>query len=316
MLAKRQIKDACKRFLFCLHKLALRLKVHIIPVHYYSPVPNIIELEKSRDVWARKSDMPGIHISLEEQVSNMKEICMPFQHEYNGAENYMHAVSHHFGPGFGYIESQALHAVIRHYKPGNVIEIGSGVSTFCALEALKMNREEAGKDFKLTCIEPYPSKSLKALNPIKLITSKVQTVDMDVYETLKDGDLLFIDSSHIVKAGADVNHLILEVLPRIKAKIIVHFHDINFPYDYQRMILKTFFHFSEMSLLRAYLIHNSRAKIIFCLSHLHYERKDALSQVFPDYVSQGDHIGMRMDSVKSFSQLSEHFPSSIYISLS
>ena len=310
------MKNWIKRQFFNLYKLTARLGIHVLPAHYYCPVPNIIELEKIRDVWARKSDMPGIHIDLDEQVDNLKNICLPWQSEYENAKNYREGISRRMGPGFGFIESQALHAVLRHLKPKRIIEVGSGVSTYCTLEALKLNQADTNQNCRLTCIEPYPSDNLKALPGINVIPEKVQTVSYKVFSELEKGDLLFIDSSHTVKPGGDVNYLFLEILPRLAPGVIVHVHDINFPYDYQRMTLQTFLHGTETSLLRAFLIRNDKARIIFCLSHLHYDRKDAMHEVFPGYDPQADNLGMRAENIKPFARIPQHFPSSIYIALS
>jgi len=311
-------KNAVKRVILFIHKLAIRIGIHVLPVHYYSPVPNILELAKTKEIWAKKSQLPGITINLDDQVANLERICLPYQREYAGNRVYLEGVANHFGPGFGYIEAQALHAVIRHYKPRRIVEVGSGVSTHCMLAAAKMNEKETGESASITCIEPYPSKKLKELATLKqveLVSRQVQTVPLEVFTSLEYNDFLFIDSSHTVKPGGDVNFLILEVLPRLQTGVIVHFHDIYFPYDYQRSVLRTFFHWAETSLLRAFLIFNDRAKIIFCLSHLHYERQDALKGVFPEYSPQGDENGLQLEKYKPFDQIPEHFPSSIYIQM-
>jgi hypothetical protein len=117
-----------------------------------------------------------------------------------------------------------------------------------------------------------------------------------------------------VKAGGDVNFLILEVLPRLKPGVIVHFHDIYLPYDYQRDLLDTFMHWSETSLLRAFLINNSRARIFFSMSQLHYDRPDALRKAFPDYAPQTDVDGLVVGEVP-FEKSRRHFPSSTYIEI-
>ncbi len=309
-------KNAVKRVLLLIHKLGIRFGVHILPVHYYSPVPNILELARTKGIWAKKSQLPGIPVNLDEQVANLRSICLPYQHEYAGNRVYLEGVAKHFGPGYGYIEAQALHAVIRHYKPRRIVEVGSGVSTYCMLAAVKMNEKEADYSTSITCIEPYPSKKLKelaAMKQVDLVSQQVQTVPLEIFTSLEHNDFLFIDSSHTVKPGGDVNFLILEVMPRLQSEVIVHFHDIFFPYDYQRSVLRTFFHWAETSLLRAFLIFNDRAKIIFCLSHLHYERQDALKEVFPEYTPQGDENGLQLEKYKPFDPIPEHFPSSIYI---
>jgi len=312
---KRRIIDGLKRCWFYAYKIGVRLGVHILPVHFYSPIPSIIEMEKSINSWAQKSNMPGIHVDLNAQVNNLRNICLPFQAEYDGTKYYREAVNRHFGSGYEYIDSQALHAVLRYFKPKNVIEVGCGVSTYCILKALELNRKEMGNKFSLTCIDPYPSREIVKLMQNGLIQKKVQTIPLDFFQNLGSNDLLFIDSTHAVKTGSDVNYLYLEVLPRLKSGVIVHFHDINFPYDYERIALKTLFPVSEMSLLRAFLIHNNKARILFCLSNLHYERRDVLLEIFPNYDPQANFYGMHDSNIKPFTQIFQHFPSSIYITI-
>lgn len=305
-----------KRRLFLkLHRLAIRFGYYILPVHYHVPVPNIIELEKTREIWAKKSELPGLTVDLDAQVNAIKAVCLPYQKEYIGNTTYREAVRDHFGPGYGYIEAQALHAVVRYYKPKRVIEIGSGVSTYCIWKACRKNDEETGERTRIICIEPYPSQRLQVFPEIELIAKPVQSVALETFGSLDRGDLLFIDSSHTVKPGGDVNHLILEVLPRLRPGVIVHFHDIYWPYDYQRDICQTFYHWAESSFLRAFLIFNQRAKILICLSLLHYERQDLLKEVFPEYNPQSDIDGLQPGHYRPFEPIYEHFPSSTYIEI-
>jgi hypothetical protein len=129
----------------------------------------------------------------------------------------------------------------------------------------------------------------------------------ELFEELGAGDLLFIDSSHTVRPGSDVNYIVLEVLPRLRPGVIVHFHDIYLPYDYQRNVLRTYFQWMETSLLRAYLVNNSRTRILFCLSQLHYDRPSVLQEVFPEYVRAPDEDGLEAPN-----SLQGHFPASIF----
>jgi hypothetical protein len=144
-----------------------------------------------------------------------------------------------------------------------------------------------------------------------LIEAPVQTVPFEKFRELAAGDFLFIDSSHAVRPGGDVNYMILEVLPRLAPGVIVHFHDIFLPYDYPRNVLRTYFQWMETSLLRAYLIHNAQARIVFCLSQLHYERQKVMKEVFPEYVPAPDEDGLEITSGSNGGRA--HFPSSIYI---
>lgn len=186
--------------------------------------------------------------------------------------------------------------------------MGSGVSTHCMLRALRQNEADGHAGSHMTCIEPNPSTPLEALaaeGAIELLPEPVQGVDMDRFEALEAGDLCFIDSSHAVKPGSDVNHLILEVLPRLRAGVIVHFHDIYLPYDYPRDVLRTLYHWQETALLRAFLIGNAGVDILFSLSQLHYDAPDK-REVFPEYEPQADVDGMATEH-------SGHFPASTYL---
>jgi predicted O-methyltransferase YrrM len=305
------LKRLLKEISFQAFKLASRAGVYLLPAHYYVPLANVHQLEKTKSVWARKSDLPGVASDLDGQTENLRRICMPFQNEYAGNHTYREAVDRHFGPGYGYIEAQALHGVIRHYHPSRVIEVGSGVSTYCMLKALELNEQETGQTFNLTCVEPSPSEPLRALGRAELIQAPVQTVPFKNFKELASGDLLFIDSSHVVRPGGDVNYLILDVLPRLAPGVIVHFHDIYLPYDYPRDVLRTYFQWMETSLLRAYLIHNEHARIVFCLSQLHYDRQEVLKQVFPEYVPARDENGLEIRDEADGKRT--HFPASIYI---
>ena len=307
----RDMRALQKAAFLQLHKLGIRFGIHVLPVHYYSPVANILELERTKPVWARKSELPGVAVNLDEEVDNLRTICLPFQKEYLGNNIYREGAKNH-RQAYGYIEAEALHAVIRHYRPRRVIEVGGGLSTYCILTALKMNQEEGAGSWSMVCVEPYPSQSLRELAGINLISAHVQSVPLELFTDLGENDFLFIDSSHAMKPASDVNHLILEVLPRLRSGVLVHFHDIHLPYDYPRDVLENFLHFNETSLLRAFLIFNDRVKIIFCMSQLHYERRDALQEVFPDYRPQADVNGLRNGGHKPFASISEHFPSSLY----
>jgi len=309
-----KIRSMLQKIFFKIFRLGTYFGIQIMPVHYYSPIPNIIELQKTKNIWAKKSKMPGVSFNLNNQLKNIIRICTKYKEEYIGNKNFREAVLKHFGTGYGYLEAQALHSIIRFYHPKKIIEIGSGVSTYCIFKAMQLNNLE-GHHCKLTCIEPYPSKSLKKLKDINLITQKVQTISPELFKKLGKGDLLFIDSSHTIKPGGDVNFLILEVLPLLRKGVIVHFHDIYFPYDYQYSVLSTLFHWSETSLLRALLIFNNRAEIFFSMSALHHERKQQLKKLFPEYNSSIDKQGICEPDQQPHANFCRHFPTSTYIKI-
>ena len=293
----KKIKNLGKIILLKLFKFGLKFKLIILPDHYFIPVSNILDLNKDKS-WQKKSNLDGIKIDLKNQLENIKKIILPFQEEYKNGKIYNEAIKLNAGPGYGVIEAQALHGVIRYYSPKKIIEIGSGVSTYCMLSAGAKN---------ITCIEPYPSNFLKTNTKIKLIKKRLQDTDIKIFEDLSAGDFLFIDSTHTLKIGSDVSKIYLEIIPKLKPGVIIHIHDIFFPYNYSRDINNTMFQWLETQMLQALLINNSKIEILFCMSHLHYEFSNVLKEIFPMYEPQSDTDGIVTNSDKGF------FPSSIYL---
>ena len=142
---------------------------------------------------------------------------------------------------------------------------------------------------------------------IRLVKEMAQKVDMSISTSLKDGDLFFVDSTHTVKTGSEVNRIILEVLPRLSSGVYVHFHDIYFPYDYKRDVLDgDLFFWSENTLLYAFLVNNSNYSIEASLSMLHYAAPEKLKALIPDYDPQTNDEGLKKEG-------GQHFPSAIYL---
>ena len=275
----------------------------IVPNHYYVENPDVNVLAATRDRWARASEMIGVESAVEDELACLTDTCRPFISETVGNRAYQQAVNEHLGPGFGYIDAQVLHCFLRKFKPPRIVEVGSGVSTFCALQAIELNEQRS----ELTCIEPFPRDWLARDERVRLIREPVQSVPFEFFGNLGSGDLLFIDSSHAVKTGSDVNFLILEVLPRLNPGVLVHFHDISFPYDYNPDTLHSFIHPQETALLHAFLLGNRHMRVMFSLSRLHHERPDAMRRILPDYSAMPMRTGL------SEPEATGHFPSSIYL---
>lgn len=305
-----RVKALAKYPIGVFHRAALRAGVVVLPNHYYTSVADVHELRRHRRTWANRSAMTGVDMNVAVQADELVRMVKPYEPEYRGNAVFKEATTKGFGPGFGYIEAQCLHGVLRALKPRRVCEVGSGVSTYCTLRALDLNESE-GHFAGLTCIEPNPSKFLRSRRSknFELIDQPVQAVDPNVFRELEAGDLLFIDTTHVVKPGGEVIYLYLEVLPRLRPGVIVHIHDIYLPYLYQRDLLqlRNLFQWSETALLLALLVNNSRLKVVFCLSLLHYDAPAVLSSVFPEYTPQPADDGLCASAATG------HFPSSIYL---
>ncbi len=309
-VVKKRLRTGTKRAMLQVHEAGSRMGLFVLPKHYYVPLPDLRELRRTRARWARRSEMPGVLVDLDAQQRTLERLVLPFQAEYRDNRAYHAAVAGACGPGFGPIEAQALHGFVRGTKPARIIEVGSGVSTFCMLDALRLNEAE-GRPSAITCVEPYPSEWLQQA-PVTLARQRVEDVDVALFQTLEAGDLLFIDSTHALRVGGDVLQIVLEILPRLRPGVHIHFHDIYLPFDFQRDADRSIFQWLETALLHAYLVGNDGVEILFCLSQLHYDRPDALARVFAGYVPEAGANGLKPEQDID----GTHFPSSLYLQTS
>jgi hypothetical protein len=167
------------------------------------------------------------------------------------------------------------------HRPARIVEVGGGVSTAIMAAA-------AGPETQITTIEPYPSPALRSLARVELREEPSQLVPQSVFDQLRAGDLLFVDSTHVVKTGSEVLRLYLEVVPQLPSGVFVHIHDVMLPYLYHREFGRDWFDRQETSLVLALLTGNERLEVLCCLSALHYERRRQLHELFPDYDPQGE----------------------------
>jgi predicted O-methyltransferase YrrM len=318
------LKSALTTALFFAHRTMLRTGITVLPNHYYVPIADANVLRKTRKSWALRAPLTGTEIvNIDRQAETLIKWVSPWAREFAGNSPYLDGVAQHWGPGFGYIEAQCLHGVLRTLKPRRIVEIGSGVSTHCMLEALALNEFST----QMTCIEPYPSAALMAAPQITQIAEKVQDAGIRYFSQLGKGDFLFIDSTHAVKTGGDVEHIYLRIIPSLAPEVVIHIHDIYFPFLFRPDVLNAMYQWNESGLLLALLTNNPRLSVLFCLSMLHHDRPDVLSSVFPEYRPRA--VGPDGLDVLSrafpeygagprrpngpFADRLGHFPSSIYL---
>lgn len=285
-----------------------RAGLHIIPKHYYSPIPDCEWLQKHQELWVGRSSLTGIHWDLAEQFSWLERTCRPYYAEVAGLAAYNSYTDAAAGPGYGPIEAQVLHCFMRTHAPARVIEIGSGVSTMCMLDARKMNARDGKRVAEITCIEPYPSGKLRGSREIRLIPQLCQEVPTSVFKELSAGDMLFIDSSHAVKIGSDVLRIYLEIIPSLPAGVFLHIHDIFLPYSYPRTVFTRPFWWQETALLIALLVNNSRLSVLSSLSALHYDYTKQMRELLTDYRPAPNYEGLPLNGASG-----GHFPASIWL---
>jgi len=301
-------REALKNVSFVLFDVVQRLGFFLFPIHYYVPLTPTRQLRATKEIWNRPIDVTYLPMSDAAQREVLVGWIKPFEPEYRGNRTFLEATQNRAGPGYGYIEAQALHGFVRKTKPRHVIEVGSGVSTACMLAALRANQAESGQPFEITCIEPNPYASLTE-GSVKLIPEPVERTDLSVFDQLEAGDLLFIDSSHAVRPCGDVARIYLEIMPRLKSGVYVHIHDIYIPYSFGRRVHESYLQWMETALLIAALAHSNRYNVLLCTSYMHYADPKALRDAFPEYLPQTNDGGLRGDA----SGTDRHFPSSTYL---
>lgn len=181
-------------------------------------------------------------------------------------------------------DAECYYSLIRKFKPKKIIEVGSGYSTLMAVEAIKLNRMEGEANMcTITCIEPYEMQWLSDIE-VELLTQKVEDADLGLFEKLEAGDILFIDSSHIIRPEGDVLFEIFEILPRLNPGVLIHFHDIFTPLNYPEKWLKEEFRmWNEQYLLEAFLSYNAKFEVVLVLSYLTIYHKREVCDAFPVY---------------------------------
>lgn len=254
---------------------------HLTPVHFYSPLPDTRTLKP--ETWTRESALAGVDMNEETQLRFLREVFPRFRDEYERFPMNETGVPHEFyfqNGMFGGTDALALYCMVRHFRPGLVLEVGSGFSTRVSAQAAL---ENGGTE--VVAIEPHPDEVLRQGFPGLggLIPEEVQKVDLAQFEALGPNDILFIDSSHVVKIGGDVNYLFLEVLPRLKPGVIVHVHDIFFPVEYRReWVINEARFWNEQYLLQAFLAFNPAYEVLLCNNYLGARHQDEMREVFPD----------------------------------
>ncbi len=261
-------------------------KMGVFPItgHYYEPLFDMSEVDLS----GRARDLPGIDLRHEAQVAMLGQLDgddIPDTWEKPATNDIAYSLQNrNFGAG----DADMWWQVIRHFKPSRIIEIGSGHSTRVAREAIAKNTSER-PDYTCehTCIEPYEMAWLEKLG-IEIKRSKLEDVDQSLFGTLGDGDILFIDSSHMIRPDGEVLMEFLQVLPRLAKGVIVHVHDIFTPHDYPAKWLEDPRFWNEQYLLEAFLSHNADWEVLmggnYLAHHAPEELKDACR-----YFKPGEH---------------------------
>lgn len=263
---------------------------HVIARGWYAPVPDPDEL--GPDVWQRRSELAGIDLDLGAQAAFLRDELAPFVAEWQPRR------TGEWGDGRFYLDNgmyeagdaELLYAMVRRSRPARIIELGSGFTTLAAAEACERNAAD-GADCRYEVYDPYPRSLVTAGSrwPSATVEQRAQDVPIDAFLELGDGDLLVVDTTHVVKMGGDVNRVVLDVLPRLAAGVRVHFHDIWLPWEYHPGLVAELGFWNEQYLLQAYLADNPKWRIVLAAQALARERRADFEATVPALARSRSH---------------------------
>jgi hypothetical protein len=257
------------------------MNVGVFPIrnHYYEPQ---FDNRNPKSDFFQDRRLQGINwnvsgqLEMLERFSFSKELADIPQKKSN-------SLKFHFNNGtFESGDAEYWYQIIRTIKPKRIFEVGSGNSTLMAIKAITKNHDE-DQSYKCEhiCIEPFEMPWLEEVG-VSVVRKKVEEVELSFFSQLQESDILFIDSSHIIRPQGDVLFEYLELLPSLNKGVIVHVHDIFSPKNYLKQWLQDEVRFwNEQYLLEAFLSHNSTWKIVGALNYLHHNHYEKFNSVAP-----------------------------------
>lgn len=271
-----------KRFF---QKLLYVFKAKYPPGHYSSPIMKREEiLRREKQIFNfSKENIRAVEFNEKEQLELIEKFKqyyneIPFQDARSGKLRY--SFDNTF---FSYSDAIFLYCIIRYFRPRRIVEIGSGFSSAVMLDTADLY---FNGQIQCSFIEPYPERLLRLLNENdkknhQILKAFVQDVDLAFFDELGGNDVLFIDSSHVSKTGSDVNHILFNILPRLNKGVLIHFHDIFYPFEYPKPWVLEGRSWNEGYLLRAFLSYNKEFEIIAFNTFLEYHYEDWFKENMP-----------------------------------
>lgn len=255
--------------------------------HFYSPIPGrddiavrLTQLESAKP----PRDLPEINLRADEQLKTLERLGTAIAHAPPFPERQTDGFRYYFeNTQYSYNDAILLHGMLRLLRPKRIIEIGSGFSSAVMLDT---NDLFLGGQLTCTFIEPHTERLMALLRPsdhdrCRVFQSKVQDVDISIFSSLSAGDFLFVDSSHVVKFGSDLEYILREVLPALPLGVFIHFHDVNYPFEYDPAVIRLGHYWNECYMIRAFLSNNSRYRVELFGDYIATFHRAALETVSP-----------------------------------
>jgi hypothetical protein len=260
------------------------------PGHFYSPLPDLDQLDQNASAIFNQTvkDIPGVDNNEAVQLKLTEEFGklypeIPFSKTRSGELRY-----YFDNPFFSYGDGVVLYSFLRHFQPKRIVEVGSGYSS---AEMLDVNDLFFNGAIDFTFVEPFPERlrsllSEKDCTKHRVEVTPVQHVDLSVFTALEANDILFVDSSHVGKIGSDLLHILFQVLPRLKPGVIIHFHDIPWPFEYPRHWVEGGRAWNEAYFLRAFLQFNSSFELLYSNSFMVIHHAEFMRKLMPLFLEK------------------------------
>jgi predicted O-methyltransferase YrrM len=275
-----------------------KVPLFVPPGHFYSPivVPADVEALVSAARISPPETLPDVRLDLARMESLWTDLqptlrTTAFPYDPHPGKRY------HWNNGlFGYGDAMMLRAMIMRQKPRRFIEIGSGFSSAVALDTLD---EMGASGTAVTFIEPYPETLHSLLQPgdaarVQILEQRVQDVSLPLFDDLDVSDILFIDSTHVVKTGGDVVHELGTILPRLRSGVVIHFHDVFYPFEYPySWAVQENRSWNELYALRAFLAYNDRFEVVFFNDYFFQMRREVIASTAEDFLRNSGSLWLR-----------------------
>jgi predicted O-methyltransferase YrrM len=277
-------------------------KTWVEPGHFYSPIPSFDELRPRLDRIFGSSPpaLRDVDVNSTGQLEVLEALVPLHDRSLYLDPNAFASDRLRYRPDnsmFGRGSAIGLELMLRHLNPKRVVEVGSGYSSAVMLDTA----DDLGRpSFELTFIEPYPDRLYGLLKPgdrqrVDIRVSKLEDVPESVFEALQPGDVLFVDSSHVMKTGSDVHRLLFDLLPALANGVVIHFHDVLYPFEYPKRWVEEGRAWNEAYALRAFLAYNRSFEIYFWASYLYQHEAEAFRRL-PGAFADGSSLWIRKGS--------------------
>ncbi len=265
------------------------MKLGVLPVadHYYQPMIN--PRRHLRKSLRADRSLPGLDMNDAVQLELLKQFNYVSELQSIPITKPPQMLRFYYNNGsFESGDAEYLYNTIRLFKPSKIIEIGSGNSTLMAINAIEQNRKERPEGYvcEHVCIEPYEQPWLESTGA-KIIRKKVEDIKEEFFTSLQRNDILFIDSSHVIRPQGDVLYEYLQILPILNSGVLVHVHDIFTPKDYLEEWVKAEHRlWNEQYLLEAFLSLNRQYEIIGAVNYLLHHHRETIESKCPILAKQ------------------------------